>query len=889
MRRYFYIFLLIVISGVITVEGAPRKKKPSAKKSAKTSQPVPVATPRTSGSFVVRTDAPESPDGLQDNIIALWQSHGRYWDANEERWMWQRSRLLGTVEDLFPQAFVVPYLIPMLENAGAYVLTPRERDINDVEIIVDGDGGSGYSERNAHNKWSTLSGSKGYAPSKGVVSGVENPFSRGSVRTVSSVTDSSKASRAIWSADIPKAGEYAVYVSYASLPESAPDARYTVNSLRGEEEFVVNQTMGGGTWVYLGTFPFAAGKTSVVELVNISAADKKIITADAVRIGGGIGTVGRGEHKMTSGYPRWCEGSRYWLQTAGFPSSVYSVSGGANDYEDDLKSRALWVNYIAGGSRSLPGEDGLGIPVDLSFAFHTDAGTTSDRFSTIGTLPIVYTSGKPLGNGASRATSRLLAEIVADQVTGDIRALHDSQWSRRKLRDKAYNEVAEPRVPAMLMELMSHQNFADMRLGLDPQFRFDVSRAVYKGILRYLHQVKETPYTVTPLPVKEFAISGKSGVYTLSWQPTPDPLEPSALPTYYIVYERVDDGAFIEYAVTDYPRIEVRPGDSRIYSYKVVAANRGGVSFPSEVLALCDYPNGNEQVTVVNGFTRISGPSEVWGVGQAGFDYADDFGVPYIRDIHFTGMQTNFSTTSEWINNDAPGHGASRATHETMTIAGNTFDFVYNHGRAIRASGYGFVSSSLDAFIRSGAQTKVVDLILGKQKEINNYEGSGTRFKPFPGELKQTLRDFCSRGGALMVSGSYFCQDLFDNMQGGNDTDFGRCILGITKRQEKATVTGEVKGVKGRFPQFKSGLQFRFNQTLSPDCYAVESPESFAAADSSVGAPILRYAENDYVAATASALPTHKVVAIGFPFETIISKESQSELMRGILSFLTSK
>ena len=38
----------------------------------------------------------------------------------------------------------------------------------------------------------------------------------------------------------------------------------------------------------------------------------------------------------------------------------------------------------------------------------------------------------------------------------------------------------------MLLELLSHQNLADQSYGLDPRFRFHVSRAVYKGILKYL-------------------------------------------------------------------------------------------------------------------------------------------------------------------------------------------------------------------------------------------------------------------------------------------------------------------------------------------------------------------------------------------------------------------
>ena len=66
--------------------------------------------------------------GLFDRHISLWQSHGIYFDQKKRRWKWQRPNLFCTNEDLFTQTIVVPYLIPMLENAGAVVYTPRERD-----------------------------------------------------------------------------------------------------------------------------------------------------------------------------------------------------------------------------------------------------------------------------------------------------------------------------------------------------------------------------------------------------------------------------------------------------------------------------------------------------------------------------------------------------------------------------------------------------------------------------------------------------------------------------------------------------------------------------------------------------------------------------------------
>lgn len=905
MRRYFSILIIILLSA-LSLEAAPRTKK-SSKKSAKTTKVAkvtPKAKPRTSGPWIVRADAMPAPDGLDGKNIALWASHGRYYDAAEDRWTWQRSRLMGTVEDLYALSYVSPFLAPMLENAGATVVMPRERDTSIIEVIVDADGstdGSMYSETDGSKHWHTSQSAKGFKQPSSPLTGIANPFRSGGVREVATVKDSAKASKAVWTANIPERGEYALYVSYASLPKSATDATYRVNSMRGTEEFRVNQTMSGGTWVYLGTFPFDKGSSPVVELLNVTDGhDGTVVTADAIKIGGGMGSVirGSGDTATTSDYPRFTEGARYWLQYAGMPQSVYTTTSGGNDYEDDFKARGLWVNYLAGGSEAYPGQAGLGVPIDLSFALHTDAGTTSDASTTIGTLPIVSTAGSRLGDGRSRQTSATYATMVTDQIIDDIWNTFDPSWTRRKMRDKAYHEAKEPQVPAMLLELLSHQNFADMTLGLDPAFRFLVSRAIYKGILKYLHTVDGTPYVVSPLPVNSFSISRSTspGEYRLSWQPTADRLEPTATPTYYIVYERTDNGAFSELAIIDEPSLTVTPEDNRIYSYRIVAANKGGVSFPSETLALCNMGgNSKGDVTIVNGFTRVSGPAQVNIDGHLGFDYAEDMGVPYINDVLFTGEQTEFRLGESWISNDAPGHGASRATHETKIIAGNTFDFVYSHGEAVRAAGYSFVSSSVDAFINAADSPAIVDLILGKQKEIVFPKAAtSSRYKPFTTALKERLATLTNNGTALMVSGSYIGSDLFDNPNSNSmvamaDRSFARDVLGIDWRQAKATITGKIKEVKTRYPQFKGHFSFSFNQELSSDCYAVESPESFALSAPHSGAIFLRYSENDYAAATAFASTTHRVVTMGFPFETIIEPEAREKLMGQILDFLTTK
>ncbi|MDP2889241.1 MAG: hypothetical protein Q8P34_09810, partial [Bacteroidota bacterium] len=79
-------------------------------------------------------------EGLSNRNIALWHSHGWYYENTLDRWEWQRARVFLTVEDIWTMDFVVPYITPMLENAGANVFIPRERDTQKHELIIDSDG-----------------------------------------------------------------------------------------------------------------------------------------------------------------------------------------------------------------------------------------------------------------------------------------------------------------------------------------------------------------------------------------------------------------------------------------------------------------------------------------------------------------------------------------------------------------------------------------------------------------------------------------------------------------------------------------------------------------------------------------------------------------------------
>ena len=239
--------------------------------------------------LITNVSAPENAfnKGLANNHIALWQSHGWYYEQKLGRWEWQRARIFQTVEDLYTQSYVLPFLTPMLENAGANVLLPRERDYNKHEVIVDNDSPDGkYSETNGKERWQQTA-SVGFANPKKVYLNGENPFTMGTARQTKTVSRGAE-SIATWTPDIPKAGNYGVYVSYQTVKNSAEDALYSVYHIGGRTDFSVNQTMGGGTWIFLGYFDFDKGQNQKITLSNKSKRAGKIVTSDAVKIGGGM-------------------------------------------------------------------------------------------------------------------------------------------------------------------------------------------------------------------------------------------------------------------------------------------------------------------------------------------------------------------------------------------------------------------------------------------------------------------------------------------------------------------------------------------------------------------------------------------------------------------------
>ena len=897
-------------------------------------------TRKPTGKYVVRrAERLNFTKGLDGRHIAIWQSHGRYFDVNTEQWRWQRPCLFQICEDLFTQSYVLKYLTPMLENAGAYVMLPRERDTQIHECIVDNDstytgpGGRYIGTYSETGIW-TSSGA-GFADKKVTYLTLENPFMMGTAKQTACVADSTSNSYAkiVWRAQIPERGEYAVYVSYKTIKESTTAARYTVHHLGGDTEFIVNQKLGGSTWIYLGTFEFEKGETGYVTLDNTTPkghkfSNGKFVTADAVKFGGGMGNIARGRKfdpqvdtipvydPCVSELPRSAEGARYWLQWAGAPESVYSRNDGTHDYKDDYMCRPEWVSWMSGGSVVNPKQAGKGIPFDISLAFHTDAGIT-DGQSCIGTLSI-YTlksrGSQTNPSGGDRMTNRHLADAIQSQIVHDLRHLQDSIWSRRWIWDRSYYESRVPPCPAILLELLSHQNFRDMRYGLDPQFQFDASRAVYKGILKYLSNRYEQPYVVQPLPVKNLSVrflrdsSAIQNKAILSWNKVLDPIEPTANPEGYILYTKVDNGGYDDgKVITDITKngdiisssIDIEPG--HVYSFKVAAYNTGGKSFAIENVSIglpaqMDSTRLTKVVMVVNNFDRVSGPAFYDNAEYGGFVNRQESGIAYMKDISFVGETYIYSKKVEYVSDADPGFGASFYDQAAKVIAGNTFEYTHNHGKSLLELGYAFQSCNKEVFcsdatIRNGIWC--VDLICGRQVTTVMPDGS-EKFKVFPQDLQSAIRDYTSKGGNLIVSGAYIATDIWNKLYPvsqdkafiKSSIDFAQKVLGYKSNGNYGSRSGEIKMTAGGPLKWTpDNSEIQIYNTPNRNFYCVENPDAITTA-SKYARVIARYSDSGAPAGVAYQGDGYKSVSYGFPLETLQNPDHLKSIMGASLMYL---
>lgn len=556
---------------------------------------------------------------LTDRAVYLSQCHGWIWYDSLGRFSTQRGNLYDTVEDFHNPEGANHYLVHYLENAGARVYTVRERDPSTAEAIVD-DGDPAYSESGT-----VEAGYRGFEAASGWSYG-GGPFDDGSTRRARQ----SSGARFEWHPTVPEDGLYAVYVSWVPDAENTAAATYTIDHPGGTTVRSFDQRSHGWTWQYVETLWLEAGNSLTVSLAADGAVDDGWVSADAVRIGGGVGNISR--YGTTTGRPRWEEGAILQTQYIGAPTTVYDPYGSGDG--SDPASRSRWADW-----EHPTGEDA----VYLSWHSNAGGGTGTSTYTYVGS------------SGSAVAGSEAFAELLQSELVGAFRARWDSDWTDRGHRTAAFSEVNPSHnneTPAALVELAFHDHVSDVEFLKDPVFRQDAARAMYRAVVRYFAERDGTSPVFLPESPEALAVvhDGAGGLH-VTWEDGPAGGVLGDAPTAYRLYTSADGRAWDSGVDLSLPEATLHPEAGEAVFVRVTAVNAGGESFPTEVMGGMVSPDDAPPVLVVGAYDRYQ--------------------------------------ITQLVREDVPVLGELRRFHPRRL---NPFDGVAAHGRALEATRWPFDS-----------------------------------------------------------------------------------------------------------------------------------------------------------------------------------------------------
>jgi hypothetical protein len=755
---------------------------------------------------------------LTGKAVYLSAGHGWYWDGYWGDWRTQRYADGGyqIIEDMNNAEVVNQYLIQYLRNAGADVWPVREHDMNTQEMTITHDQPA-YSETGA------------WAASTLTDTGYQGQL----YRYTSTVTGTATAT-ATWTFTPTASGRYAVYAWYKPGSDRAPDAQYLIAHDGGTTEVRVDQRAHGALWRYIGAFPFAANTPGTVMLTNQSATASTIVIADAVRVGGGMGSELGGNPPISppspgiSGKPRWEEASRYWVKYQGLPSSIYAPSychnyynPGQDDLCDDVTVRPRYAEWTHPS-----GEDAV------LLSWHTNASGIGAR----GTESYIY-------NGGATAGSDQLQSLVHTALINDIRAGWESSWTDRGMLEANFGELRPLQtLPGTLVEIAFHDQSSDANALKDPRFAQLTARAMYKGVVRYFAQKDGTTPAILPEPPRNLIVRNSGpGQVTVSWRPSPTDtlglLGDAA--TGYRVYTSTNGlgwGAGVTVTSTALTLTGLAP--NQLVFFRVTATNAGGESVPTPVAAARVAETEVAPVLIVNGYERI----DRW------------------MDVQRC---------------DTPS--ANCPNQRIWPAQMNDQSYVIQHAMAI--------SLPLDSAVRAALDSQdvaldgygIVDWIAG-QEQTPAPSPNGTSEVALTNAEQVSLTAFLNSGRALFLSGSEVAFDLATNL---GKLSF---LTGTLRAQfawddaNTFTVTPSASGIL-------SGLApFSFDDG-GHGSYAVSYPDVLTPTNGSLTAL-------NYVGGTGGAAGIQytngcrRLVYFGFPFETVYPVSTRQVVMARVMSFL---
>ncbi len=580
---------------------------------------------------------------LSGKRMVLNPGHGKSFTASSKTWGFQRNIYKNLNEDKHTVEWILDFVRPMLERAGAETLMARANSYTTTAQHLTYESEGQYHET---GDW---------------VASVEGKYRYAYVTP-------EQTAEATWSFNVPKDGDYPVYVRYRASDNRAPDAKYIIGHARGTTTVIEDQsrksaaiaqsgtssTIASGLtldtkreistwWHYVGTYPFKASKTATITLSNASSADKDhVVISDAVRIGDGPGSYH--ENVCESGVYRWQEDGRSWINELGVPLDMGL---------EDFSVRPLYA--LAEG-------------VDAYLSLHTNAGSSKSR----GTQTYVWYNGDWIKESnwvAGHATNNLppgtydYAKLINRRYLDYLRKYYMSDWAGSddlwgyglgELSPLMYawknNKSGHPLIiPSVLVETAFHDNTEDGKAIREMTFRFWGARGLMAGVIQYFNG---DDAVIPPLPPTHLTATTDFDHINLTWDPVEDQVLANSKPTHYNLYFS-DDGLLfdVEPALTvnePNAQIPILPGQT-LY-VRVTAVNEGGESLDSLVGAARLPNRGQKKALYVDGvdremktfydnnnvrsYARIFVPAIQFNHPEWGIDSVDDEAVAELLDTH---------------------------------------------------------------------------------------------------------------------------------------------------------------------------------------------------------------------------------------------------------------
>ncbi|MGL4512629.1 MAG: fibronectin type III domain-containing protein [Lacipirellulaceae bacterium] len=768
----------------------------------------------------------QQPTGaLTDKVVYVHGGHG--YTSVTGGWGYQRPLLLNMVEDLGNQDQMSIFADELMK-AGATVVPLRPVGHQPVERVLDNDDvGVTFS-----GAWSDGTSSVYYT----------GDADADAVRFRFATTSATETAVATYAPNLPSAGYYPVYTWAPAGTNRAVNQVYRVNHSGGATEVTVDHSRVGNGLVYLGTYHFLAGSAGNVEISNRSSEVGKVVVADMIRFGNGVGDINRGNG--VSGQVRENEAGLYWVEwhvtrSQGIPTSEYRSS--SNDETATVSLSPRYAEFM--------NQQGVGTLSDRVFvSYHSNASTGNPATATArGVVGLHNTS-----SGGATPNQLDLAEKLGRQVNDDLVAQagrFEHNWANRTTvtfettfnYGEINNSVIAGEFDATIVETGFHDNQQDAEMLRDPRVRLAIARATVQGVIDYFDaRDTTTPNIDPPPPVTALrATSTAAGSVTLNWTPGVASSWAGGAATGYTIYASTggrgfDGGTQVAGAATGSITLTGLDPNQQYY-FKVVARNNGGESPDSEVVAAL-ASGSSSRVLIVNGFDRI-----------------------------------DRGTVAK-----EPFAGGSSLADRVRPRLSNSFDYAVTMAEAIRAGAAqgGLVAPAIDTSANESVASGVVSLadydavfwILGEESTANDT---------FDANEQSRVTTYLNNGGKLFVSGSEIGWDL-------DSQNNGRTFYNDSLRADFASDDANTYAAIGAAGSIFAGVNLTFDN--GSQVYNVDTPDTIAPLGGSVAA--MSYSGGSGgTAGVQFSSGAQRLVMLAFPFETVLDAADRTDVMTRTLEF----